>query len=113
MDNLPYKADVLPDQFFYDAFDRIEEVIDSLIEASKKDQRKHWIESQFSSQYPKDLTDTQMIGDIFSSRFSDINRDIYQCENCGRILIQRGNSNLFVFFKPEDDDWKNILSAGE
>ena len=110
-DNLPYKADLIPDQSFYVAFDRIEEVIDSLIEATKRNERNVWIENQFGKQYPKDLTDTQMICDIFTSRVTDLGKTIYQCENCGRILIQKGHTDRFISFAPENSDWKDILTA--
>ncbi|WP_224995121.1 hypothetical protein, partial [Cesiribacter sp. SM1] len=110
-DNLPYKADLIPDQSFYTSLDRIEESIDSLIEATKRNERIMWIKNHFSEQYPKDLTDTQMIYDIITSKLFDLNKKVYQCENCGRIWIQKGHSDRFVSFTPENDEWKDILTA--
>lgn len=102
-DNLPYAADIIPDQSFYASYDRIEEVIDSLIESTKEGKRKEWIESQFGTQYPKDLSNTQMIDDIFTSRLADLKQAMYQCEKCNRIWIQKGQSNQYVSFMPEDE----------
>lgn len=110
-DNLSYKADLMPNQLFYVAFDKIEEVIDSLLEATKRNKRNTWIENHFSNQYPRDLTDTQMICDIFTSKVTDLGKDIYQCQNCGRIWIQKGHTDRFTSFMPDDDDWKDILTA--
>lgn len=101
--NLPYKADLLPDTLFFKAFDQITELIDSLIKYTKEGKREEWIKQNFNEGYPQDLTDTQMIGDIFSFRIMDFKKQIYQCVNCGRILIQIGNTNRFTSFVPEDE----------
>ena len=110
-DCLPYKGEIIPDKTFYDFFDKISDGIESLVEATKNGKRKEWIEQNFAAPpYPMDLTDAQMIGDIFSNFYNDLIKRIYQCENCGRIWIQVQNTNNYVPFLPETADWKDILT---
>lgn len=109
-DSLAYKAQLIPDKCFYEFFDRIEQAIVELIEATKNNKREDWIKRKFpSSSYPMDLRDEQMIDDLFDSYYSDLKKDIFQCENCGRIYIEQKN-NQFISFLPESDDWQNTLS---
>ncbi len=85
-----------------------------MIEATKNGKRKEWIEENFAvPPYPMNLTDTQMIGDIFDRLYFDLRREMYQCEKCGRIWIQQPNSKFFVSFLPEIEHWKDILTKND
>jgi hypothetical protein len=109
-DNLPYKAQLVPDQYFYDFFERIESAIKDLIEATRNGKREEWVMKNFNfPPYPLDLRDEQMISDIFGKYYFDLKKDIFQCEKCGRIHIEK-ERNHFVSFLPEDDRWRDILS---
>ncbi len=52
-----------------------------------------------------------MIHDIISNQLSDKKQDIFECENCGRIAIQVGQTNHFKFYKPETGDTRGILGG--
>ncbi len=88
------------------------DTIDSLSEATKQSKRLEWIKEKFEvPPYPTDLSDSSMIPDIISNQLSDKKQDIFECENCGRIAIQVGQTNHFKFYKPETDDTKGILGG--
>lgn len=111
-DNLPYKADLIPDRKYLGLLDKLDEIISSLIEANQTGEKAAWIKSHFESPfYPRDLTDDQMVNDLFTSHYIDARKTAYQCEQCGRLWIQKGQSETFVPFKPEDDEWKDILAG--
>lgn len=108
-DGLHYKGHVIPDVVQEPLFEKLYGIIDSLIDAIKNDQREKWVKDNFQGSYPLDLQNSSMVQDLFTRHYIDQTRDIYQCENCGRILIQVGTSHDYATFKPELGNWKNIL----
>jgi hypothetical protein len=112
-DYLNYKADLVPDVVGEFLFEKLYAVIDSLIDAIKHGQREKWIKENFDDSYPLDLTNSSMISDLFTRYYIDQTRGIYQCENCGRILIRIGKTSHYSCFKPESDNWRNILGKNE
>ena len=109
-DNLSYKGDILPDRGQEEIFGRIYELFDSYVEAIKRNDKKGWMnQNGLTPPYPQDLSASSMISDLFYNFYLDKTKNIFQCEKCGRILIQKGKTNEFIFFKPETDDWQEIL----
>jgi len=51
-----------------------------------------------------------MINDLLDKE--GITRQIYECENCGRIAIQAENINEYKFFTPDSENTKGILKRG-
>jgi hypothetical protein len=112
-DYLSYKGDIIPDIFQELLFEKLNTGIVTFIDAIKNGQKEKWIKETFLDSYPLDLDNSNMISDLFYMYYSDHKRIIYQCENCGRVLIQKGKSDHFASFKPESDDWRNILGKEE
>jgi hypothetical protein len=111
-DNIPYKGYILPDTQTEHVSAAISTHIDTLIEAIQSNKRLDWIEQNFSvPPYPTDLKNSDMIHDLLTGKLVATTQDIFECENCGRIAIQIGQTNLFEFFKPESDDSKGILKG--
>ncbi|KXX69236.1 hypothetical protein [Flammeovirga sp. SJP92] len=111
-DSLPYKGEIIPDRAFYNFLDKVENFIETLIEATNSGKRIEWIRKHFSSlSYPEDLDDTQMLCDIHGNYYSKIKKDIYQCDKCNRLWIQQNNTETFISFVPESDgdEWSNVL----
>ena len=102
-DNLSYKGS--------DAIsDILVESMDSLSEANKNNRRLEWIKAHFKvPPYPVHLNDSSMIFDLYTSAQLDKTRVIYECESCGRIAIQVGNTDHFKFFSPDTKHTKGIL----
>lgn len=105
-DNLPYKAHLIPDTQMEHIFGGAAELSD-FIEAIGKGKRSEWIEKKFGEEYPKELTNTAIISDLFMSKLKT--RNMYQCENCGRVMIESSGGAL-EFFYPEGEEAKGILS---
>ena len=109
-DFVSYKGDIIPDVVQPSLFEKLSTIIDSLTDAIENGQREKWINENFSDPYPMGLQYSSMVHDLFLRYYIDQARKIYQCENCGRILIQIGKSQQYSSFKPESDNWRNILA---
>jgi hypothetical protein len=109
-DNIPYKPTFIRDQDL-DQYANYTDEIASFIDAIKKGQRSDWIKSKFSDKYPTDLPDSSVIFDVIISYNLDFESTIYQCEACGRIKLQVKDQNFFASFKPEDENYKDILKC--
>ena len=109
-DNLEYKGYILPDTYFDDVSESLTNNIESLLDAIKNGQRLHWIKDHFEvPPYPTDIKDSSMIHDLLN--VVNTTQDIFECENCGRIAIQVGQTNQFEFYQPESKDTKGILKG--
>jgi len=85
-DDLPYKAEFIPAQLEEEIFTALEPAIIDENSMESIAGRVSW---------------------VYASR----SRSMYQCENCGRILLQRGKKNSFASFVPEDAHGRGILAA--
>ncbi len=108
--NLPYKAYFFRDSEDESYYDYIDE-ISGFIESIKNNTRDEWITNYFPGAYPLDEPDALVIADIITSKQRKFISEMYQCENCGRLLIQKGNENLFPVFKPEDENSKGLFNS--
>jgi hypothetical protein len=108
--NRPYKADFLPDENREDFLNDIVKIIKSFNDAKESGQRDNWIKENFTvPPYPTDLPDQEMIWDLIHNSFIEKTGTMFQCDSCGRILIQRGQTDNFTSFKPETKDFKEML----
>jgi hypothetical protein len=48
---------------------------------------------------------------ISGDSFTNFSRSVYQCNVCGRLLVETNRSNEFRTFLPESDDSHHILDA--
>lgn len=109
--NIPYKGHILLDKHLFDALEKLTDFIDGLVDAIKSDKRDEWVKKNFNvPPYPMELRESSMIYDLFSDYLRGVQQDIYECENCGRIALQVGQSQHFKFFSPENPDTKGILN---
>lgn len=109
-DNLQNKASFIRDQN-YDASENYSEDINSFINSIKNNNRDKWTEKYFGSEIYKNLPDSTIIEDIISRHRLKYESTIYQCNNCGRIKIQKGTTNQFASFKMEDEHGLEILKG--
>ena len=109
-DNLNYKGRIIPDSSYEDIFDSLYDLIDSYVEAVQAGKKQDWMEvNGLRPPYPQDSRASSLINYIFFDHYQEKTKEIFQCEECGRILIQNGKSKTYLSFKPETDDWKDIL----
>lgn len=103
-DSLQYKASYLRDQDVEDYYRRFDEV-GNFLEALKKGERVAWIHNHFGKEYPTNLDDKSIIHDIIWRYESTI----YECEQCGRLLVQKWDVNSYFSFFPEDENSKGLF----
>ena len=104
-DNLPFKAYFYTDQNMNERWN-LTDLVGEFIKAIKNNKRDEWIGNFWGDDYPKDMSDESYIADIWT-RFHE--SQMYQCEKCNRLLVQKGNLNQFISFVAEDDNAKDIF----
>jgi hypothetical protein len=98
-DELSYKARFLPDQNKALFLDQLSQAMAELIDLTSKGRRHEWIAKHFKKGYPNDLDTSSFVSDYVWGHLIGNSGVMYQCENCGRILIYRDpnqNANVFV-----------------
>lgn len=103
-DNLSYKANYIRNQDAKDEYKRFDEV-KSFLDALKKGERVLWIQNYFGQEYPINIDDASIIHDILLRD----EHNIYQCENCGRLLVQNWGGNFYSSFYPEDENSRGLF----
>jgi hypothetical protein len=112
----PTEGLVIGDQD-YDHFDRdFTSQVASFLEAVREGRREKWLTEHFSSIYPRNLPDAEVISDILSwTQFSYV-LSIAECESCGRLHVQVAPGiNEYLTFAPDVPGHHRILvrkSAG-
>ena len=109
-DNLAYKADFIRNQDL-DKIDKRTDDIASFIDAVKNGNRDQWLNSYFGSDTYKTISDSSVVFDIISRHTLNYESTIYLCEKCGRIKVQVGNTNNFISFTPDDNNWADIFKG--
>ena len=89
-DALPYKGYILADEDLFPTFDRLDQLLTTVGD------RGHVVD--------EDFTDAR--------RSHPPTRQIYQCSDCGRILIWDSAISGAFSFRPEDDDVNKRLLEG-
>ncbi len=85
------------------------EGINDYIDAVTNSKRDQWIIEHLGSDYPLNLANVSVLNDFVNWQIHNHSLTIYQCENCGRIWIQKvAEPNHFRSFYP-DEDWKGTL----
>lgn len=107
------KGLVLRDQSFDVVHDQPSETAAEFIRAVVEGRRKEWVEKFYGRPY-FEISDSSVVFDIMSYARDRAALDIYQCEACGRIFIEREPqqaSGSLRCFKPEDSDWRGALAV--
>jgi hypothetical protein len=107
------KGHILRADSFDDAYEKPCATVAEFIRAVGGGKRKEWIERFYEQPY-FEIEDSSVVFDIFNYARLQCDLDIYQCETCGRIFIERETqqkSGTLRSFKPEDSDWKGTLSV--
>jgi hypothetical protein len=109
-DDLIYKASFICDQNTENISER-NLVLAEFIKAIKNNDRIKWLEKYFGGSIYNMINDEEIINDILlkcEARYQGI---IYNCEKCGRIMVEKDKNNNFISFIPEKDNWKDIFKG--
>jgi len=85
-------------------------VLADFVAAIQAGTRSTWLSEHLSSEYPQDLEDVSVISDLLAGLVGQYATDAYECEACGRILLQRAPDDpSFVTFSPDVGGATHIL----
>ena len=106
-----HMGSILREQSREDYYNRATNEVVEFIRAVQAGKRREWIE-QFYGKPGFDLEDGSVIFDIWTRRDPETVLDIYQCDACGRIFIERApHSFAYRPFNPEEEDWRGTLAV--
>ncbi len=111
-DSLPYKASLLRDVDRGPFFDWLIEEAQSFVDAAQRGTVDAWLlEKGYGPGYVAlNLTHGHILHDHIHSKYLEYERDVYECTNCGRVLIETSQPNNFASFSPDVHSAKNLLS---
>ena len=79
--------------------------IDSFFEAIENNSKESWLETFFSSEYPKDLSVGMIVHDVFAKISNERGHSSYQCPECMRIYLQNQfYSDEYVCYEPRNPE---------
>ena len=111
-ERIPYKACLLASVDYRRFFDKLSREIQVYIEAFESQNLEEWMERHFNKCYPRNLGHGDILHDLLSSQFIERSLDVYQCDACGRIWIQKDQiSNEFESFSPDHDGGRDLLRS--
>jgi hypothetical protein len=85
---------------------------EALIGAVVAGDRESWIGRHFGDGYPRDLPNGAVFHDFVIGLLREFLDDVYECEACGRLWVQRpGTDNEFAPFLPESDKVERVLRS--
>lgn len=74
--------------------------------------RESWLRRHFLECYSRDLSNGSMFHDFVSSLLREFLDDVYECEACGRLWVQRPSTdNEFAPFVPEAGKFERVLQS--
>jgi hypothetical protein len=111
-DFLPYKGRILKDEDQEKCWSTIYTEIATFVEAVVTNKREEWLDRHFGRDYPRGLSDESIISLWLISVHNRYMVTIYECENCGRLYLQKGtDSNIFFSYFPDDSKRHHILGS--
>ncbi len=100
--SFPYKAQFLPDEDEEVDFDRLAGAQKALITARETGKQEEFLRSHFGEIYPQALDLESVIVDLLTNEIHLSTRFIYECENCGRLFIEKHREEArLVSYVPE------------
>lgn len=110
--NLSYKGQILKDQDDTVFWETICKEMAEFISANVNNKKSDWVDKHFLPDYPKNLGNESIISDFLGVLNLKYMTSIYECESCGRLLVQEKiDSEKFVSYMPEDSKVYNILAS--
>lgn len=109
-DSLPYAGEIIRSQNWESFYLESSKTIANFMKAILEGQREVWV-SNFYGEQISEIANINVVCDILGKASLE-NLQIYQCEGCGRVLIEEfPGSFTYRFFMPEDENLKDILKG--
>ncbi len=89
------------------------DLVVQLVEAIRNGRRTEWIAQHFDmTHYPADISDSELIADLFSRCLREHSLSVAECPTCGRLHVQTApGENAYRSFLPDDPGYHLILST--
>lgn len=87
-DALPYKAMFLPDEDQEAVFEAVIDRLEAFMTARETGKQEEFLRTYLGEAYPKELDTKSILNDLLVAVILAA-RKIYECENCGRVWIQK------------------------
>jgi hypothetical protein len=108
----PTEGWVLRDQELEPFYDAVARDIAAFMAADRAGNRREWINTFFAEKYPPDATDEAVVDDIRASHWQDFGLSIAECDQCGRLWVQRGTTvNEYRSYAPDEPGYAGALRA--
>jgi hypothetical protein len=108
----PTEGWILRDQEQETFVDQASEDIADFYEAVRAGQRDTWITAYFSPRYPTDVSDGGIVSDILSVHKKRVFLSVAECENCGRLWVQRESDvNSYRSYAPDEPGYAGVLRS--
>ncbi|EPL03271.1 hypothetical protein [Pseudomonas sp. CF161] len=108
-DDLPYKASLLRDQEQSIFQERTQDSVKRLLQAVSNDGLEQLIAEQYGNTPWRPRPD-----ELFQDQFTSIQvasmTCLYECQNCGRLWVQRAGSQQFASFAPDSGQYLAVLA---
>jgi hypothetical protein len=80
--------------------------------AIRDSRRDAWIAEYFTPQYPTDVSDEGIVHDILCCHKRQVFLSVAECEQCGRLWVQRGpDINSYRSYSPDEPGYAGILRS--
>ncbi|WP_336355495.1 hypothetical protein [Pseudomonas granadensis] len=108
-DSLPYKASLLRDEVENEFWDEVHRDLKPLVESAEFGDKAAIADAL--GQFSPSLSAADKLQDRISSLYIQRMSTAYECQNCGRLWVQKQNSEKFVSYVPEEGTYVAILAA--
>ncbi|UWF46849.1 hypothetical protein NYP20_15975 [Pseudomonas sp. N3-W] len=108
-DSLPYKASLLRDEVENEFWDEVHRELKPLVESAESGDKAAI--SDALGQFSPWFSDADNLQDRISSLYIQRMSTVYECQNCGRLWVQKQDSEKFVSYVPEEGTYGAILAA--
>lgn len=108
-DSLPYKASLLRDEVENEFWDEVHRELKPLVEAAESGDKAAIADAL--GQLSPSFSAADKLQDRISSLYIQRMSTAYECQNCGRLWVQKQNSETFVSYIPEEGTYVAILAA--
>jgi hypothetical protein len=80
--------------------------------AVRDGRRNEWVGRFFSPQYPTKVGDEGIVHDIITFHSRRVSLSVAECEQCGRLWVQRGPEvNAYRSWAPDEPGYVGVLRA--
>ncbi|WP_053230725.1 hypothetical protein [Sandaracinus amylolyticus] len=111
-DDLPYRADIIPHQDWEPLWGELHRTLRALVAATVAGTREEWIRGTMGPGYPLHPSAEDVVSDLLGALRTELTRHAYQCEECGRLLVQDpADLRRFHSFAPEGDGSASLLAS--